>query len=254
MVFTDADAVLSPGTLSVTADYVMSKKLDMLSLAPGFTERSFIEDVIYPYLAMGLLFFYPLKDVNDKNKTAALASGCYIMITKQAYEEVGTWVAFREEITEDIAISRAVKANNLRLEMLRGEELVQTKPFENFSEIFGFWRRSYYGGLCRSIPKVIILTLIFLSLMAPFGFIVLSSIALAMGDATAGITFLFVSSLFGIGSNLVPHTIFLARSECNWLYGLAGVAALAFGFCVAMATLWSLISKGRIQWRGTFYR
>lgn len=253
-VFTDADAVISPETLSITAEYVSSKKLDMLTLAPGFSARGFIEDVIHPYLAMGLLFFYPLKHVNDKARTAALASGCYIMITKRAYEEVGTWQAFRDEITEDIALSRAVKANNLKLEMLRGDELVQTKPFESIAELFGFWKRSYYGGLGRNMRKTIGLTVIFLSLMAPFVFLALSSTALVTGNTTAGMTFLFASSSLAVASMVVPHSIFLARSDGNWLYGLAGPVALALGVCVTLATLASLIRKGGVQWRGTVYR
>jgi hypothetical protein len=63
LVFMEADTVLSPSTLSLTRDYLELHDLAMLSLAPGFIVRGFIEDVLHPYLAMGLLLFYPLKDV-----------------------------------------------------------------------------------------------------------------------------------------------------------------------------------------------
>jgi len=184
----------------------------MLSLAPGFVVRGFIEDVIHPYLAMGLLFFYPLKDVNDIDKPAALASGCYIMITKQAYEAVGTWAAFRHEITEDIAMSKAVKAHGLKLATLRGDDLVQTKPFESLSEVFHFWKRSYYGGLGRNSWKTLRLTLLFSLLLTIVVSCPVSGIVWLVRGSSPGTSFMFASSFLVVAAMVVPHGIFLARS------------------------------------------
>ncbi len=118
----------------------------MLSLIPGFTVRGFIEDALYPILAFGLLYFYPLRVVNDPAKPAALASGTFIMITREAYEKVGTWQSVRNEITEDIALAKNAKRADLKLKVLRGNEFVRTEPFKRVSELFSYWKRVYYGA------------------------------------------------------------------------------------------------------------
>jgi chlorobactene glucosyltransferase len=254
LVFTDADSVLSPVTLSVTLNYLSSRNLAMLSLAPGFTSRGFIEDVLHPYLAMGLLFLYPLKDINNPQKSAALASGCYIMITRTAYNQIGTWEAFRDEITEDIAMSRAVKARGLKFELLRGDDLVRTRPFNSLSEEFLFWKRSYYGALDRNSWKTFALLLAFFVPLTPFVSLILASAALVVEGLSIGIAFLFASSLLVALTMVVPHSIFLKRSHGKWWYGLAGPIGGAFGVCVALSTLAALIGEKGIQWRGTHYR
>lgn len=254
LVFTDADSVLSSSTLSLTLDYLISNDLAMLSLAPGFVIRGFIEDVMHPYLAMGLLFFYPLKDVNDIDKPDALASGCYIMITKQAYEAIGGWAAFRDEITEDIAMSKAVKAHGLKLATLRGDDLVQTKPFESLSELFHFWKRSYYGGLGRNSWRTFRLTLIFLLLLTVLVSCPVSGIVWLVRGSSPGTSFMFASSFLVVAAMVVPHGIFLARSGGKLSYSLAAPVGVAFAACVAVSTLASLIFGNGITWRGMIYK
>ncbi len=146
LVFTDADAFLEPNTLHKSRDLLLRDKLDLLSLIPGFTALGFIESALYPILAFGLLNFYPLREVNDPAKPAAFASGTFIMITREAYERVGTWRAVRNEITEDIALAKKAKRANLKLKVLRGNEFVRTEPFKRLSELFSYWKRVYYGG------------------------------------------------------------------------------------------------------------
>lgn len=254
LVFTDADSVLNPVTLPVTLEHLSSHDLAMLSLAPGFTSRGFIEDVLHPYLAMGFLFLYPLKDINNPHKPAALASGCYIMITRAAYEQIGTWESFRDEITEDIAMSREVKARGLKFELLRGDDLVRTRPFESLSEQFLFWKRSYYGGLDRNSCKMFALLLTFFVPLTPFVSLLLSSIALLVRGLSSGLVFLFATSLLATVIMVVPHSIFLKRSQGKWWHGLAGPIGAAFGVWVALSTLVTLAREKGIRWRGTHYR
>jgi hypothetical protein len=226
----------------------------MLSLVPGFVSRGFMEEVMHPYLAMGLLFFYPLKDVNDSDKPVALASGCYIMTTKHAYEAVGTWAAFRDEITEDIAMSKAVKAHGFKLATLRGDDLIRTKPYESLSELFLFWKRSYYGGLDRDWWKTLRLTLIFLLLLTILVFLPVSGIALVTRGSSAGAFFMFAASFLAVAAMVVPHGIFLARSGGKLFYSLAAPLAVAFGAYVAASTLASLVFRNGITWRGKLYK
>jgi cellulose synthase/poly-beta-1,6-N-acetylglucosamine synthase-like glycosyltransferase len=74
-----------------------------------------------------------------------MASGCFIMISKRAYREVGTWETFKSQVTEDVALAKAVKAKGLKLGLMRGGDLVRTRPFQTLSEVCRFWERPTIG-------------------------------------------------------------------------------------------------------------
>ncbi len=168
LLFSDADAVFRPDTISKALEFFLANNFDMISLLPGFTNRGLLEDAIYPHLALGLSYFYPLTEVNDSTKPAAVASGCFIMISRSAYHTVGTWETFKDQLTEDVALAKAVKANGLKMGLMRGGDLIRTRPFESLSEVCSFWRRTFYGALERSIPKIMRLIVNYVSLVSSY--------------------------------------------------------------------------------------
>ncbi len=187
LVFTDADSFLNPNALCTALSYMSSRSLDLLSLLPGFTKRGFIADAIFPILALGLLHYHPLKDVNNPVKPAAMASGSFLMITRKAYEIIGTWHRLRNEITEDIALAKTVKGQGMKLTVLRGSNLVQLEPFNNLLQLFSFWKRVYYGGHERSVSTMLRMTANNLALLMTYVLFGISS-AFCLTQATLTIT------------------------------------------------------------------
>ncbi len=128
LLFSDADAVLSPSTLSKTLRFMSQERLDVLCLLPGFTERDLAGTCVPASRAW--FFVFPSSVRGQRPKQAhGHGFGCFIMTRKQAYDQVGTWKRFRQEITEDVAFSRAVKAAGLKMRLLRGAAFVRTEPF-----------------------------------------------------------------------------------------------------------------------------
>lgn len=254
LVFTDADAVLDPYTLHKSRDLLLGNKLDMLSLIPGFTARGFIEDALYPILAFGLLDFYPLRDVNDLAKPAALASGTFIMISKEAYRKVGTWRAVRNEITEDIAFAKRAKQAGLKLKVLRGNEFVRTEPFKRVSELFSYWKRVYYGGFERSGLQV---ARVAANHTALFLVYVLFGISMAMclaSGATFTVATLLLVTFLTIIAVSIPQQAFLKRQHGNRLYGFVAPVGFLLGACVSLSALFAIVFDKGILWHGSSYR
>jgi len=254
LVFSDADASWSRDVLSRSLEIFMSENLDMLSLLPGFTKRGFSEYVVHPHLALGISSFYPLTDVNDQAKSAALASGCFIMITKEYYLEVGTWERFRDEITEDVAMSKAVKTMGGKLKVLRAGNLVRTMPFKSVSAACSFWRRTLYGSLEKSVPKIIRLAVNYISLSFLCVLFVLSLLVLlCVGMVGPELALLAISTLT-MAAVMIPFSIFLKGEQVNRLYGLAIPLGLVISAWIALSTVFAILSKKGIEWRGTVYK
>lgn len=254
LLFTDADTVFRPDAISRALRHFLTNGLDMMSLIPGFTDRGLLEDAVHPHLALGLSYFYPLTEVNDSAKPAAMASGCFIMISKSAYREVGTWETFRSQVTEDVALAKAVKARGLKMGLMRGGDLVRTRPFETLSEVCRFWERTYYGALEQSIPKMVRLVFNYASLVLLTLFFAFSGVLLLAGTDTAPINALFAMSTLAMAAVIIPYSVFIRLEHGNWMYGLMAPVGIFVGAWVAVNTLGTVVMDKGIQWRGSLYR
>ena len=254
LLFTDADALFSRDLLLRAISYFVSNQLDMLSLIPGFKKWGFLEKSIYPHLALGISFFYPITSVNDPRSGAAVSSGCFIMMSRKSYNEVGTWRSLRGQITEDIAMSRAVKALGLKLRVSRSD-LVQTKPFDNITELIRFWRRTFCGGLENGPIKVLRLWLNYTPLLIPFGLVVYFATKMATnGNIALDESVLFGLSIMTILAIEIPFGIFLKHYHGRWLYTLLSPFGIFTGFWIATLVLFTKMLNIGIEWRGSVYK
>lgn len=253
LVFTDADAILSPYALCTGQSILSANNLDMLSFLPGFTARGFIEDAVFPILAMGLLHHYPLPDVNDPAKPAGLASGPFIMLTKKGYSEIGTWSRLRDQITEDIALAKAVKRQGLKVMTFRGSRLVQVEPFKDIPQVFRYWRRVYYGGLEASVSRLLGTAVNHAALLSTYILFAISGVFL-FTQATFATKALFVISGISVAIISIIQILFIRHERGNWFYGLASPLGFLIGIFAALSALGAVIFHRDICWHGTCYR
>lgn len=254
LVFTDADVLWSPDALGRAVRIFIASDLDMMSLLPRFVSRGFCENVVYPHLAFGLSYFLPPPEVNDPSKSAALACGFFIVIRKHTYMDAGTWKRFRGELTEDIALSKTVKANGGRLVVMRDGPRVRTRPFEGVTDICRFWKRTLYGALEKSVPRVAHLLANYLVLLILSIFFILAVITVAMGGSS-GIE-LAALGVTGVGmvAVVVPLVVFLRQEGASWTWGLAAPVGFAISALIAFLVLVAIVSDTGIEWRGSRYR
>jgi cellulose synthase/poly-beta-1,6-N-acetylglucosamine synthase-like glycosyltransferase len=254
LLFSDADTVLSPLTLTRTLRFFVRERLDVLCLLPGFTERRFSENVVYLHLALGFSYFYPLSEVNDASKPAAMASGCFIMVGKQAYQRLGSWKRFRREITEDVAFSKAAKKSGLKMRLLRGYPLVRTKPFEEVGAVCRFWKRTFYGGFEKSIPKISRLIVNYTALTALSLIFLWSGLVCLAGSPSTEVGLLFLVSGLAMAAVIIPTCLLIKQDGGRWFYGLTTPIGVVISAWVAWSTLLVVITDRGILWRGQLYK
>ncbi len=253
--FSDADAFFSKNLIQDSFITFDRNKLDLLSLFPSFLDSGFIEKAIYPHMALGISYFMPLSEVNNPEiKDSGLASGCFIMISAEAYNKLGGWESFRSEITEDIAISKAAKGLEMGVMVMLAGNRLRTTPFRSLGAMIRFWVRTFYGGLNRSASKSFTLLINYSSLTIVFAlfFYYASSVIIGTADVAHrylmlayGLTFLGV-----IGSS----SIFLKKYHGEPVYGIYSPLGIFVGVCIAIDLLTNLLSDRGVTWRGATYR
>lgn len=253
LLFTDADTELSKDAISRALLFFQDNDLDMLSILPQFLRRGFSENAVYPHLALGFSYFNPLTEVNDRSKQAALASGCFIMIKRSVYETLGTWQRFRAEISEDVALSKAVKLHGARLSVVRGANLVRTKPFAGVRDVCRFWKRTFYGGLEKSILRVTRLFVNYVLLFVLFALFFGSGLSILCGYASIPSALLFLVSTLAVAEVTIPLGLLVHQDGGDWWYALTAPLGLMISAWVALSTLVAIAGGSGIRWRGSQY-
>jgi len=125
LLFTDADTIHAPNTISLTVRHMVDEKLDALTARPRITSDNAWTKIVLPLVWMvSHIAFSASKVNNPKSKTGFVFGGFYL-ITREVYESLGTHQSVKGEIAEDLAIGEKLKLGNHRLRMFLGEENIQ---------------------------------------------------------------------------------------------------------------------------------
>ena len=113
LLFVDADVVLAPEAVSGAVEYARIHKLDMLTGLGQLQMDSFWEKIMQPVVGGLILAGNSLSSVNDPDQTEKnLANGQFILISRDAYDDIGRHASVQNNILDDIGIARALVAND----------------------------------------------------------------------------------------------------------------------------------------------
>jgi chlorobactene glucosyltransferase len=125
LLFTDADTIHAPDTISLAVKRIIDEKLDALTARPQITSDNTWTKIVLPLVWMvSHIAYSALKVNNPKSKTGFVFGGFYL-VTREVYESLGTHQSIKGEIAEDLAIGEKLKLGKYRLRMFLGEENIQ---------------------------------------------------------------------------------------------------------------------------------
>lgn len=135
--FTDADTSHAQSTISLAVTYLLSEKLDTLTAIPKILAYDFWTKITLPILwTFSVARFSALKANNPKTKVGYFF-GSFFIITRKAYEMVGTHKSVREEIVEDAELGRKVKEQGFSLRVVHGEKNITKQYGQETTLLYG---------------------------------------------------------------------------------------------------------------------
>lgn len=126
LLVTDADTIHAPDTLSLAARHMVDEELDALTARPQITSSNAWTKIVLPMVWMVSHIAYSAIKVNNLNSKTGFVFGGFYLITREAYESLGTHQSIKHEMAEDLAIGEKLKHGKYRLRMFLGEENIQT--------------------------------------------------------------------------------------------------------------------------------
>jgi glycosyltransferase involved in cell wall biosynthesis len=172
LLFTDADTVHDPQSLRTSVNHLLATESDLFSLFPYQKARRWYEYLLSFFYFLSFLGGGPLNDINNPYaKKSVMASGQYMLFTRESYNKIGGHAAVSRSLVEDLALARLCKEKEMKLNFKDSTNLVSTRMYpDKFSDFFKGFRKNIYEGfwlLSKFRIMFIILWLIYM-IAAPY--------------------------------------------------------------------------------------
>lgn len=214
LLFTDADTIHSPSVMSLAVGQLEQQNLDALTAIPKLLCKDVWTKITLPMLSNFLHSRFSALRVNNPKTKTGYFFGSFYIITRRAYEMVGTHKVVKHELVEDGALGARVKEGKFRMKMVRGERYIDAVWARDFKTLWHGLRRlmiSIYSQDRRGATLMTIAVFFLLFepfLLVPYALIIsqqtddilLSRILLDINLATIAIVFLAnaIQSKFGV--------------------------------------------------------
>ncbi|MCA9039978.1 MAG: glycosyltransferase [Planctomycetaceae bacterium] len=254
LLFVDADTTHHPETLSVTMQDALTNELDMLTALPSLKCQSFWEKVIQPYASTCLVILFPLSKANNHDhREGAWGNGQFILIHRDAYNQIGQHRSVRDKFVEDIALARRVRNAGLRLNIVSAANLFSVRMYSSMRQIIRGWSRIFYSASdCKPGKLVSLLIFIALFSITPYALMLYGGLKMWSGTETSLSTTLFYMGMIHELIQLSLYARIYPQTRTKRRY-------LAFRLCAVLSMCYVLLRTIRmcfthkVNWRGTTY-
>jgi len=257
LLFTDADTKHTPKSLRLTVSHLLGSDVALFSMLPYLEAYNFYE--FFPTFLYFLSFLCggPRDDIsNPYNKDSFLASGQYMLFTREGYEELGGHMAISNSLVEDVAFAKLCKEKELGLSFIDGTRLVQTRMYpEGFGQFFRAFRRAIWGGIVTLTPWRIGFMILWLLYFLFSPYFVIQSFFHSGGyffwaDYTIGI---IVNIALYLAYAATIHFYFKSRGDMKWWISLFyPITHLMNLVVIGVAIIYGMHGK-KVSWRGRYY-
>jgi glycosyltransferase involved in cell wall biosynthesis len=242
--FTDADTVHLPGSLSRSVTEARQAKAALLSYSPQQEVHGMLEKAVMPVIFAELAATYRPSLVSDPRSSAAAANGQYLLISREAYEAVGGHTAIAGSLLEDVALARNVKKSGRRIVFRYGADAVRTRMYRSFSQLREGWTKNLALLFASPVRLAVLRLLEFLLIVGitACGAAEIAGGRLRVGGfAATAATALYVTFLRRI-----------RRAHFSWDASLLALLGLPIFSYLLLRSVLSY-KRGGVRWKGRQY-
>lgn len=164
LLFTDADVVMEPSTVSRAMARMRTCKLDHLTLFFKAVLPSSLLGMVVIEFGVSLVAFLKPWKASDPAAHNFIGIGAFNLVRAEAYRQVGGHEAIRLCPLDDIMLGKIIKQHHLRQECLYGYRFVAVRWYGSISEMTTGLMKNTYAALEYSFSKLCLLTAVQLTL------------------------------------------------------------------------------------------
>lgn len=154
LLLTDADTRHRPDALSLSLAAAQIEHLDLLTIETTQDLPTFWDRVLMPLAFLGISMQYDSRAINNPDSPLAIANGQYLLIRRELYDRVGGYASprLRHTLVDDRDLAAEAKRAGGRLAFLPAPDLVHTRMYRSFREIYAGWSKNAFVGSRGGVP------------------------------------------------------------------------------------------------------
>jgi glycosyltransferase involved in cell wall biosynthesis len=142
LLFTDADTIHEPGSLSRARRELEKYEVSMLSYSPRQLTSGFWQRVLMPLVFAELAIAYPPKQVNDPANRVAAANGQFLLVQQEDYFTLGGHRAVGPLVLEDVALAHNFKRSKRGLRFRYAPDALVTRMYRTTEDMIEGWTKN----------------------------------------------------------------------------------------------------------------
>jgi len=247
---TDADMIFDKAALRTAIAYTLDHQVDALTFIPLFEAHSFWERVMIPTWSWAMLVYILVSRVNNPRSGAAMGIGGFFLIRHAALGRVGGYHRLRDEVMEDVRLADMLKSSGARVAFAYAPDLVRTRMYTNFREMWECSTKNWFSGMKFSISLALLSVLsMYIGAVAPPVIALACALSLAAGASTS--LWLLFFPLFLIWAIEVFILGALSRRfKIPVVYALSSPLGLAVLYAMLFDSAIRIVSGKGVTWKG----
>jgi chlorobactene glucosyltransferase len=243
--FTDADTVHRPHSVSTALGVARKRKSVFVTCIPRFITKTWSEKLYFPVIHFVFVALFPFKLINySKDSRLSFAIGPFLFIKRDFYFSWGGYESIKLEVVDDIAMAKKVKENKGKISVLDGTGILDVRFYTCFKEVWnGFSKNSYeaIGGA----PHVLVALLFACYFLFIYPYISLWGAYQSHQSLTIPILQVFAIALIKL--------ILSLRFKISIFYGQLHPFSVIFAVLILLNSFRLAVFKKKFEWKERFY-
>ena len=248
-IFTDADTLHFPKTVSSAFGALITTKVDALSIYPRQIMVTFAERMTVPIINIALQCFIPFILIKkSKSPLFSTAIGQFMMFKREAYEKIGGYESIKGHMIDDIQISKRVKKSGYKFMVFDGRNTIYCRMYKNLKGVVIGLAKSIYPAFNGNILALFSFTgLLTATLLIPFTLLPLGAF---LFDWPVAIIRLIIFQVIIV---LAIKTIFAIRYKQRMLDILLAPLSMAIIDALVFVSFFQAKYGEGLSWKGRVY-
>ena len=248
-IFTDADTLHFPKTVSSAFAALITTKVDALSIYPRQIMVTFAERMTVPIINIALQCFIPFILIKkSKSPLFCTALGQFMMFKREVYEKIGGYESIKGHMVDDIQISKRVKKSGFKFMIFDGRNTIYCRMYKNLKGVVIGLAKSIYPAFNGNILALFSFTgLLTTTFLVPFTLLPLGAF---LFDWPAAIIRLIIIQIIII---LTIKTILAIRYKQRMLDILLAPVSMAVIDALIFVSFFQAKYGEGLSWKGRVY-
>ena len=247
---TDADMIFEKQALRTALATARAEHADAISLIPHFQTESFWERVMIQTWAWVTLMFTIAYRIDNPKTPGALGIGGFFLMRCSALGRVGGYEALKNEVVEDVRLAEMIKRSGGRMITVQAPNLLRTRMYRNFGEIWESCTRTWFSGMKFSFGFALAcaLSMYVMAVMPPLLTVVTATGLLAGFDAHLWQP--FAAAMLAWLMQIIVLMISGYRSGISVVYALTAPLGLALLYTMLLDSSIKIRMRRGVTWKG----